>query len=55
MSDKMLFKDMHSLGSSLSRLLHIFLVVRVAADDRAEPAAQSRQDLAAGKGHPSED
>jgi hypothetical protein len=44
-----------SLGGGLLGIVHRLLVVRVTADEGAEPATEGAEDLSVGKGHPSED
>ena len=54
MDQEVLVKHADSLESFLLGVINRLLVVGITTDEGTEPSTERRQDLAVGKGHPSE-
>ena len=55
MYEKMFIEDRHGFKGIFAGFVNILFVVRVAADEWAEPASEGWQDLMVGEGHPADD
>ena len=55
MNEEVFTKDRHGFKGSFAGFVNILFVVRVAADEWAEPASEGWEDLVIGEGHPADD
>ena len=53
--EEVVVEDSDVVGGALLAVVDVLLVVCVPADQRAEPASESWEDLSVGEGHPAED
>ena len=55
MYEKVFIKNRHRLESTFAGFVNTLFVVRVAADEWAEPVSKGWKDLLVGEGHPAHD
>ena len=55
MYEEVFIEDRHCFDGFFAGFVNVLLVVRVAADEWAEPASEGWEDLMVGEGHPADD
>ena len=55
MHEKVFIENRHSLEGIFAGFINVLSVVRIAADEWAEPASKGWKDLLVGEGHPAHD
>ena len=55
MYEEMLIEDRHGFKGVFAGFVNVLFVVRVAADEWAEPASEGWENLMVGEGHPADD